>query len=324
MTQSRMIRLIFINVFLLAVAQQNAHLQTTSKEIFVEIRSTLQNLLDDEDTDGDQKITMNDFRIKGTERGDKRFLFMSIDHCRYEVAGVYYLSNLLQELQLLREAGFDTSGIRFDRIYEQPIDRISRNISELYWNGLTRQIDEKGLLSIIRDEKTATIDSVRYLYVPSSDNLAVNYFNNISRTHPEWNLQVIQLPERITPSYIKNLDQRPGILSLALTQHKDSTISGIPFVVPGGRFNEMYGWDSYFIVLGLLHDGKISLAKSIVENFVYEITYYGAILNANRTYYLTRSQPPFLTSMGLACAEHITDDSTRHAWLQIWYWTRQF
>jgi alpha,alpha-trehalase len=73
-----------------------------------------------------------------------------------------------------------------------------------------------------------------------------------------------------------------------------------PYVVPGGRFNEMYGWDSYFIILGLVEDGEIDLARGMVENFFFEIENYGAILNANRTYYFTRSQPPFLTSMILA------------------------
>ncbi|MBZ5624269.1 MAG: alpha,alpha-trehalase [Acidobacteriia bacterium] len=70
-----------------------------------------------------------------------------------------------------------------------------------------------------------------------------------------------------------------------------------PYVVPGGRFNEMYGWDSYFIQVGLLRDGQIGLAKDMADNFLYEIREYGRILNANRTYYLTRSQPPFLTQM---------------------------
>lgn len=73
-----------------------------------------------------------------------------------------------------------------------------------------------------------------------------------------------------------------------------------PYVVPGGRFNEMYGWDSYFILRGLLRDGRLDLARGIVENFFFEIDHYGGVLNANRTYYLTRSQPPFLTSMILA------------------------
>ena len=75
------------------------------------------------------------------------------------------------------------------------------------------------------------------------------------------------------------------------------------YVVPGGRFNEMYGWDSYFIILGLLRDGRTELARGMVENFFFEIENYGALLNANRTYYLTRSQPPFLSSMVVAVYE---------------------
>jgi alpha,alpha-trehalase len=75
-----------------------------------------------------------------------------------------------------------------------------------------------------------------------------------------------------------------------------------PYVVPGGRFNEMYGWDSYFIVEGLVEDSRRDLARGMTENFFYQLDHYGAILNANRTYYLTRSQPPFLTSMIRAVA----------------------
>jgi alpha,alpha-trehalase len=70
-----------------------------------------------------------------------------------------------------------------------------------------------------------------------------------------------------------------------------------PYVVPGGRFNEMYGWDSYFTQVGLVRDGEMALAKNMVDNFLYQIEHYGPILNANRTYYLSRSQPPFLTQM---------------------------
>ncbi len=92
-----------------------------------------------------------------------------------------------------------------------------------------------------------------------------------------------------------------------------------PYVVPGGRFNEMYGWDSYFIIRGLLQDGRLDLARNMVENFFFELDHYGGFLNANRTYYLTRSQPPFLTSMIMAVDEAAkrsgVDDQARSAWL---------
>jgi alpha,alpha-trehalase len=72
------------------------------------------------------------------------------------------------------------------------------------------------------------------------------------------------------------------------------------YVVPGGRFNEMYGWDSYFIVLGLIDDGEVGRARDMADNFLYEVARYGGVLNANRTYYLTRGQPPLLAALVLA------------------------
>ncbi|HEY1241509.1 MAG TPA: trehalase family glycosidase [Bryobacteraceae bacterium] len=98
----------------------------------------------------------------------------------------------------------------------------------------------------------------------------------------------------------KTLELR--VLPRDTTQLRDQGLLYLPqpYVVPGGRFNEMYGWDSYFIQLGLLRDHLDTLADGMAENFLYEIRNYGKILNANRTYYLTRSQPPFLTEMLLA------------------------
>jgi alpha,alpha-trehalase len=92
------------------------------------------------------------------------------------------------------------------------------------------------------------------------------------------------------------------------------------YVVPGGRFNEMYGWDSYFIILGLLRDHRVDLARGMVDNFFFEIDNYGAVLNANRTYYLTRSQPPFLSSMVMAVheAQKAAGQDDR-AWLETAY-----
>ncbi len=108
-----------------------------------------------------------------------------------------------------------------------------------------------------------------------------------------------------------------------------------PYVVPGGFFNEMYGWDSYFIVLGLLADHREAMARHMVDNQLFEVQYYGAVLNANRTYYLTRSQPPFLGAMiraVLADPASFTDPAQAHAWLARAYplavrdystWTRR-
>lgn len=72
------------------------------------------------------------------------------------------------------------------------------------------------------------------------------------------------------------------------------------YVVPGGRFNEMYGWDSYFMALGLLRQGRVALARAIADQCLYEVEHYGTVLTANRTYYLSRSHPPLLGRLVLA------------------------
>jgi len=93
-----------------------------------------------------------------------------------------------------------------------------------------------------------------------------------------------------------------------------------PYVVPGGRFNEMYGWDSYFIIRGLVRADKLDLARGMIENFFFEIEHYGALLNANRTYYLSRSQPPFLTSMIVAVYDaQKAQGKEDRAWLERSY-----
>jgi alpha,alpha-trehalase len=93
------------------------------------------------------------------------------------------------------------------------------------------------------------------------------------------------------------------------------------YVVPGGRFNEMYGWDSYFIIRGLLRAGRIDLARGMVDNFLFEIEHYGAMLNANRTYYLTRSQPPLVSSAFVDVYEAMphNKDKPDFAWLERAY-----
>jgi len=80
-----------------------------------------------------------------------------------------------------------------------------------------------------------------------------------------------------------------------------------PYVVPGGRFSEIYYWDSYFIMLGLEEDGRLDLARDTLDNFASLIDRYGHIPNGNRSYYLSRSQPPFFSLMVELVAAHDGD-----------------
>src|SRR5262252_2016160 len=150
------------------------------------------------------------------------------------------------------------------------------------WNTLGRSMNE---CSSISDPKFgAGATSVLYMPYGVTPPPAVAALRKCG-------VQVENLPKKIT-----------GLGSIPVEQLNAHGLLYLPnkYVVPGGRFNEMYGWDSYFIIIGLLEDGERDYSRGIIENFFYEIENYGAILNANRAYYLTRSQPPFLTSMIMA------------------------
>ncbi len=86
-----------------------------------------------------------------------------------------------------------------------------------------------------------------------------------------------------------------------LTRKSQENCSMLPvpksYIVPGARFRGLYYWDSYFTMLGLQYAGKNDLIREMVENFAHLIDSYGHIPNANRSYYLTRSQPPFYALM---------------------------
>ncbi len=148
------------------------------------------------------------------------------------------------------------------------------------WDKLSRSMSE--CASVVDPKLTTT----PVLYLPAEEGLPAS----VKAMQAQCKVDVRRLPKAIhhegelMPEGIGT----PGLLYLPNR-----------YVVPGGRFNEMYGWDSYFILLGELGDGRVELARGTVENFFYEIDHYGSVLNANRTYFLTRSQPPLLSSMVL-------------------------
>jgi alpha,alpha-trehalase len=86
-----------------------------------------------------------------------------------------------------------------------------------------------------------------------------------------------------------------------------------PYVVPGGRFDEIYYWDSYFTMLGLEESGRHGMALNMVRNFVSLIERYGHVPNGNRTYYLSRSQPPFFAAMVEVLADGASDRGAIYA-----------
>ena len=220
------------------------------------------------------------------------------------------LSNLLQELTLAKDYGKSQIMLDETRLSENPLDRLTRMIKGSFWKNLTRRIDGSNISIVGRDPKDWTADPRPRVYVPPGAPEQYEYYKRIAEEHPELRLDVQLLPEGpITPEYVRDLNDKPGLLALAMEEYTTpfgtKDLRGVPYVVPGGRFNELYGWDSYMESLGLIESGRVDLAKGMVQNFCFCIKHYGKILNANRSYYLGRSQPPFLTDMAERVYEKI-------------------
>ena len=76
------------------------------------------------------------------------------------------------------------------------------------------------------------------------------------------------------------------------------------YIVPGGRFSEQFYWDTYFIMLGLAAEDRWEMIEGMIKNFAYMIRKFGYIPTANRSYFLSRSQPPFFSHMVRLLAKH--------------------
>ncbi|MGM8931070.1 alpha,alpha-trehalase TreF [Salinicola halophyticus] len=115
--------------------------------------------------------------------------------------------------------------------------------------------------------------------------------------------EVVPTRDYVSPpnqSLMVHIDGLWDVLTRQPRQHpRYSSLLPLPYayVVPGGRFSELYYWDSYFTMLGLAESGRPHLLRAMGDNFAYLIDTYGHVPNGNRTYYLSRSQPPVFALM---------------------------
>jgi alpha,alpha-trehalase len=228
----------------------------------------------------------------------------SAGYRRTDIRGNYVISNLLQELTLAKDYGRENVVLDLARLNENPVDRLARRIKHEFWQNLTRAIDGAIIEKAGKDPKDRTEKPRPRIYIPRGCPEQYDYYTKVAQDRPEIELDVCWLPEKAaTPEDVRDMNDKPGLLALdmkvVIDKDGKETLQGIPFIVPGGRFNELYGWDSYMGSLGLIENGRVDLAKAMVQNFCFCIKHYGKILNGNRSYYLLRSQPPFLTDMTL-------------------------
>ncbi|PNS19156.1 Neutral trehalase [Sphaceloma murrayae] len=279
-------------------------------EFEVRVEETLKQLIDREDTDKNVQITIEDKGPKWINLGT----LASEGYLKRDIRTTYHLSNLLQELTFAKEKGLKCIILSESRINENPVSRLSRMIKDDFWKNLTRQIDGGNVAVVGRDPKDWNAHPRPRIYIPRGAPEQHAYYTRIAKEHPEVDLDVQWLAE--DPSneeYVRDLNDAPGLLALEMerihdTKEGEPDFRGLPFVVPGGRFNELYGWDSYMESLGLIIHNKVHLAKNMVQHFCFCIKHYGKILNANRTYYLCRTQPPFLTDMAIRVYEKIKQE----------------
>ncbi|KAF1809770.1 neutral trehalase [Eremomyces bilateralis CBS 781.70] len=280
------------------------------RKFLIPVEATLKALLDREDTDRNMQITIEDTGPKVLPVGTAGSQGLKT----FDIRGTYMLANLLQELTLAQDHGRKTIILDEARLNENPVHRLNRLIRYSFWQGLTRSIDASNIHITGADPKDWTEDPRPRIYIPVGAPEQYEYYLNVAKEKPEMRLDVQWLPEKCDdPEYVRDLNAAPGLLALAMEEFAspitgEVELRGLPFVVPGGRFNELYGWDSYMESLGLLVHDRVDLVKSMVLNFGFCIRHYGKILNANRSYYLCRTQPPFLTDMALRVYERIKQE----------------
>jgi alpha,alpha-trehalase len=306
-------------------------------------------VLDERDFDCDRRVTVEDDRAAcaanaaacSSAPGRKPYVARAGD-VGVPLPELHQVAQLVQELVLGLRSNAPNVRLDVRRVRSKPGLYLHDRIERDFWDALTRRIDAapEHLLQAAADTKlggasthevdvcgarvarcagkSRAVEAAKpenrelFVYYPPGDARAREAFKDAGIPGK---LSVLALPDRVTGAWLRELTRtkRHGLLTLAL----DETGKGRPFVVPGGRFNELYGWDTFFIVWGLVQNpARVELARSMVENQAYEITHYGKILNANRTYYLTRSQPPFFTSSIREVWSRLPPSDDNRRWLR--------
>ncbi|KAI5171370.1 alpha,alpha-trehalase [Nematocida sp. LUAm3] len=320
------------------------------KDFLCNIQQTIQNLLDQEDTTKNKTITIED-------SGPKKYLIETHSGSPVWIEGNYSISTLLQELALT-DINLKTVSIPEDRINEDPMTRLTRLIKSCFWKNLKRVLDVNGLKIALIDTKIKRVECFLYVPAYDKPACAYYKELEQELKKDTFNVKLIKLTRNKeetggvhfedSPSARSILsDSSPGLLTLSIKRFVEvpSSLASVnsperlgswhnpihkrlgliaeekgpcSFYVPGGRFNEMYGWDSYFIAKGLIHSGELAEAMCIAENLRYQITSYGKILNANRTYYLFRGNPPLFSTLLDEIVEVLNPDerATHHNWIE--------
>jgi alpha,alpha-trehalase len=238
------------------------------------------------DVDGDGRISERDEATGGRLRFTSEVGGRSIT--AEGQAEVAHLADLLSRAAAGIEP-FDPERVAATR------SEIVRGLIDRSWPALIRRSDRlAGIIPVLRASRLQPADGKLYVYYPEGDEAAGERLRAEATTFADEAVVLVGLPRRLDAAWLERLDRQPGLLYLPE-----------PYIVPGGHFVEMYGWDSYFMARGALAAGRLDFARALLGDFLYQIEQYGKIGNSNRSYHRGRSQPPFLPRLALALVDKL-------------------
>jgi alpha,alpha-trehalase len=238
------------------------------------------------DLDGDGCITARD-----AERARASNLRFAVDiqlgpGVRLELADPERLAHVADVLaEEILEGRGDLPGLPVARILERRTVTLRRLIDQS-WDGLVRRSDRiEDLKQALRVMPVQSPDGRQRVFVPEKD---VKALKRLRAQAARTGIEVVALSKPREAADWQRLNREPGMAYLPK-----------PYIVPGGRFSQMFGWDSYFNGRGALASGRVELARDLLENQLYAIEHYGKIPNSNLGYHLSRTQPPLMPRLAL-------------------------
>lgn len=259
---------------------------------------------------------------------------------------IHATSNLVKEPSGNMASGLD-QGLLYDMVFASS-ETFSNPLVWLLISDDRALEDNKSYADvIIKDHKTSWKEDTRFLMYLKKAKLELETSGNISSSLlakikslineyyliPDSNIEEQEvvdieippikldgIPEKYRKSFLHIVQNWKNLVRKTPTETKSSLIP-LPknYIVPGGRFRELYYWDSYFTILGLNLSGLNNVSRDMVDNFLYLVKQFGFVPNGNRIYYLSRSQPPFLAMMAEEVRPNDLSIKVNRDWLENTY-----
>lgn len=247
----------------------------------VKPREILEQLLKAMDVGGDGRITADDLRRSRV----KKFTLRLAPGMVLTLSGAERLSGFAALLgNEVRRGNAEHALLPIAALAPTRLEGVLTLVSHS-WDHLVRRADRVDTLVHAANEGILPPpDGQHYLYAPQSDPDAIARLRRQARGRKD--VTIVALPRHRGARWHARLASQAGVAYLPR-----------PYLVPGGMFTEMYGWDSYFQARGAIIDGRVGIAKDVAENLAYQTVHYGHISNTNRSYHLSRTQPPFLAPL---------------------------